>query len=159
MSTSQLQNRPQPESLTASAPSRSSWKLSRTAVNFLLDTFLLLNFVTLLFTTVVVRFIFPLGAAAEGWRLWGLNLGGWLELQFATLAVMTAAVLLHVMLHWNWICGVVTSRLGGGQKHKKPVKDRDGIRTIYGVGLLIMILNVLGVALAIAALMIRSPLD
>ncbi len=131
-------------------------KMSRTTFNFLLDTFLLVNFLALVFVTVVVRFIFPLGTAAADWTLWSLSLGDWIEIQFVTLGIMAAAVLLHVMLHWNWVCGVVMSRLN---RNKQTAKGREGVRTIYGVGLLIVILNVLGLAVALAILMIRGPLD
>lgn len=148
-------DRPVSRPAAAKATSKSK-KMSRTTFNFLLDTFLLFNFLVLIFTGIVVRFIFPLGESAAGWLLWGLNLGDWLEIQFATLGVFSAAVLLHIMLHWNWVCGVVMSKMS---HDKKSSKGREGIRTIYGVGLLIVILNVVGFAIALAMLMIRGPLD
>lgn len=127
--------------------------MSRTAVNFLLDTFLLLTFVPLVWVAAMLRFVFPPGPEADGWRLWGLGYAAWAEVQFWITAVMLGGVVLHVMLHWTWVCGVVASRYGRAKKGKVD----DGIRTLYGVGLLIAILHVLGIALTAAALMVEDP--
>ena len=127
--------------------------MSRTSLNFLLDTLLLVIFAALVFSGVIVRFVFPPASDARGWLLWGLSYDEWSTIQFAIIAIMTLAVLIHVMLHWSWVCGVVTTRLARGNK----VKLDNGTQTLYGVGLLIVILNILGLAIAIAALSIQSP--
>ena len=127
--------------------------MSRTSLNFLLDTLLLVIFSSLVFSGVVVRFVFPPASDARGWLLWGLTYDQWSTVQFAIIAVMTLAVLVHVMLHWSWVCGVVMTRLARSSKAKLD----NGTQTIYGVGLMILILNILGLAIAIAALSIQSP--
>ena len=66
---------------------------------------------------------------------------------------MALAVLLHLMLHWSWVCGVVALRVA---KDKKAKLD-DGIRTLYGVGLLIVVLHVLAIALAAAYFTVQPP--
>jgi hypothetical protein len=43
--------------------------MSRTIVNLLLDTVLLVAFVLLVWCSVVVRFVFPPGPSATGWKL------------------------------------------------------------------------------------------
>lgn len=136
-------------------PSVASKWLSRTAVNFLVDCLLLLLFLTLVWTSVVVRFVFPTGTTASGWTLWGWGYDVWAAFQFNTICLLALAVLLHVMLHWSWVCGVVAARLPRANR-KKALPD-DGIRTIYGVATLIVIVNVLGLLLAAAALSIRPP--
>lgn len=127
--------------------------MSRTIINFLLDSLLLLAFSVLVWTAVIVRFVFPPGPDARGWLLWGLNFDQWASAQFAMVAVLTLGVLIHVMLHWSWVCGVIASRVAKAKKSKTD----DGTQTLYGVGLLIMILNVLGLAIAAAALSIHGP--
>ncbi len=126
--------------------------MSRTIVNFLLDTLLLATFSTLIWTAVVVRFVFPPAYDAKGWSLWGLSLDQWLTVQFTMVATLTLGILIHVMLHWSWVCGVIAARVGD-----KKARLDNGTQTLYGVGLLIVILNVLGAATAAAALMIRGP--
>ena len=53
--------------------------------------------------------------------------------------------------HFTEVCGVVAARIA----HNK-VKTDDGAQTLYGVGLLIVILNLFGLAVAAAALVIRG---
>lgn len=127
-------------------------RISRTIVNFWLDSALLAVLVALGATAVIVQFIFPPGVAARGWTLWGLTYGQWTSIQFAELSVLGIGVLVHVMLHWTWVCSVITRRI----LRMKELPD-DGIRTIYGVGFLILLLLVSGAVVAAAMLTIRSP--
>ena len=127
--------------------------MSRTVVNFLLDTALLVAFTSLVIAATTVRFVFPPFHEAKGWRLWGLGYDEWISVQFAALALLALGVLIHVMLHWSWVCGVVATRLS----RDKKVKLDAGTQTLYGVGLLIVVLNVIGLIVAAAALSIRPP--
>jgi len=127
--------------------------MSRTILNFVLDTLLLAAFFVLVWSAVIVRFVFPPAYDARGWTLWGLGLDQWLSVEFAMVALLALGVLIHVMLHWSWVCGVVAARVA----RNKKAKIDDGAQTIYGVGLLIVIFNVLGLATAAAAIMIRGP--
>ena len=85
--------------------------------------------------------------------LWGWGHDDWARLQFTLTAVLLAAIVLHVMLHWSWVCGVVASL----RTTRKKGKVDDGIRTLYGVGLLIVLLHVLGIGLTAAVLTIEDP--
>jgi hypothetical protein len=131
--------------------------MSRTIINFWLDCLLLLVFLLLVWISVVLRFVFPSPLASEGWTLWGWTYLQWSVLQFNVLCALVLGVLLHVMLHWSWVCGVVSTRLLRRRQGKKRKPD-DGVWTLYGVGLMIVILNVMGLAIAAAALMIRNPI-
>ena len=146
---------PPPESSGRPAPSTRT-RISWTLVNFWLDAAMLLVFLALVLVATITRFVFPAATSAAGWKLWGYGLDAWLGLQFGLLATLTFGIVIHLMLHWSWVCGVFFGKL---RKSKKKVRlPDDGTRTIYGVGLMIVILNVLGVLIAVAALMVRSPL-
>ena len=56
------------------------------------------------------------------------------------------------MFHWSWVCNVLAARFGG-----RKARVDDGMQTIYGVGLLIVLLNVIGITVAAAVLTIRGP--
>jgi hypothetical protein len=127
--------------------------MSRTFLNFILDSLLLVAFSVLVWSAVVVRFVFPPGTSAAGWLLWGLSYDQWVSIQFSMVAILALGVLIHVMLHWTWVCGFVAARLGHGKKAKLD----DGTQTLYGVGLLIILFNLLGLAVAAAALSIQPP--
>ena len=93
---------------------------SRTETNFWLDTAMLVVFLALIFVSVVVRFVFPTAASTTGWTLWGASLDQWMDYQFGLLGLFCFAVLVHLMLHWNWVCGVVTSRMFRARDGNKP---------------------------------------
>ncbi|MGE0605842.1 MAG: hypothetical protein AB7O62_01860, partial [Pirellulales bacterium] len=63
-------------------------RLSRTVINFWLDTGLLLVVVALAFESAVLRFVFPRATAAAGWTLWGGNYDDWSRFQFGTLCLL-----------------------------------------------------------------------
>jgi hypothetical protein len=127
--------------------------MSRTHINFVLDTLLLTAFAALIWSSTIVRFVFPPGPEAKGWSLWGLGYDHWANVQFAMVAILALGVLIHVMLHWSWVCGVIAAKLA----RNKKAKIDDGVQTLYGVGLLIVIFNILGFAIAVAALTIHRP--
>ncbi len=132
-------------------------KISRTWINFWLDCGLLCLFTALCWCAVVVQFVFPPAPDASGWTLWGWDYTQWSSLQFGLLAAFALSVLVHVMLHWSWVCGVLASRLGRrGEDGGKPHWD-DGIRTLLGVATLIGVLHVIGIGVAIAVLTIQAP--
>jgi len=120
-------------------------RFNRTIVNFWLDSALLIVFLALCFVSAVLRFLFPAGPEASEWRLWGGDVLAWQGIQFGVVCVLALGVLLHLMLHWSWICGVVSTKL----LRRRPNKD-DGSQTLLGVGTLIVVLHVLGIALLTA---------
>lgn len=128
-------------------------KLSRAQVNFLLDSLLLIMFSALMATSVIVRFVFPPGPDAAGWLLWGYTYHAWCTWQFALIAALALGILVHVMLHWSWVCGIAVTQF----LRNKRAKLDDGTQTIVGVGFLIVLLNLIGLVVAAAALGVRGP--
>jgi hypothetical protein len=145
-----LERRSPPSASGGKPARRSGWSWSW--INLLLDAALLVAFMAVCFAAVVVRFVFPPGPAAAGWTLWGLDYDAWGGIQFGLLAVLAIGILVHVMLHWSWVCNVIASRLVG-----RGARVDDGLQTIYGVGLLIGLLLAVGSALAAAVLTVQGP--
>jgi len=56
-------------------------RVSKSAFSFCVDALLAVEFVTVLGTTAVVRFVFPPAPEAIGWTLWGREIGGWQDVQ------------------------------------------------------------------------------
>jgi hypothetical protein len=133
------------------APGRRAWSWSD--VNLVLDAALLGVFAVLCGVAVIVRFVFPPGPAADGWTLWGLDYDAWNGIQFGLLAALAGGILVHVMLHWSWVCNVIASRF---LRSTQPRVD-EGLQTIYGVGLLIGLLVAIGIVVAAAVLTVRGP--
>lgn len=131
--------------------------VSWTLINFWLDVFLLLNLLYICFTMGVLRFVFPPGVNSQGWTLWGFGFQAWLNTHLAAMSVFLLAVSVHLMFHWTWVCGVVESHLCKWTGRRKEAWD-NGVRTLAGVGLLIILFGALGAALAVAYLSIRNPM-
>jgi hypothetical protein len=129
--------------------------MSRTTLNFLLDAMLLLIFLAIAWVSAVLQFVFPPGTGADGWSLWGYGFNDWSNIQFNLLSLLAFAILLHLMLHWSWVCGVISSRLSRWKGH--TIRLDDGAQTLWGVGILIVIFNVIALLIVASAFSVRSP--
>ena len=129
--------------------------MSRTAVNFALDVVLLLITLTLVFTTAVLRFVFPVPSASAGWTLWGSSYDSWANFQFVLMSLVAGAVLVHIMLHWSWVCGVVITKLL--RRSVRTARLDDGSQTLWGVGMLIVVLHLLAALVGIAYVTVQPP--
>lgn len=154
MSVARVQTSPEPKSKPRSQAA--FFTKHQTIINFWLDFSLLIAFTVLVWVSVIVRFVFPPAGAASGYLLWGLGLTEWMDVQFGVLAVFFFGIVLHLMLHWTWVCGVIGGRLFRSRDGSKRVMD-DGQRTILGVGLMIVLLNVMGLGIALAVLSVQAP--
>jgi hypothetical protein len=101
-----------------------------------------------------VQFVFPPGTGARGWALWGTDFNQWSSLQYGLICGFGFASTIHIMLHWSWVCGVIARKL----LHQRELPD-DGIRTVYGVGLLIVLLLSGATVVGIAMMSIKMPLQ
>lgn len=131
--------------------------MTKTDVNFWLDAALLVLFSVVCWASTVLRFVFPPGPRAANWTIWGWDYDRWAGFQYAALCALAAAVLLHVMLHWSWVCGVVASKYRRRRGQPGAARRDDGARTLWGVGLLLVVLHAIGVGVAAAALSVQAP--
>ncbi len=120
------------------APKQRRNRISISVINFCLDAVLLAMVVSIGWVSGVLRFVFPAPTTADGWKLWGWNYDAWSDFQFGCLCALALGVLVHVMLHWNWVCSVLTAQI-----FKTRQRIDDSMQTIYGVGLLIVLLHVI----------------
>ncbi|MFV0444033.1 MAG: DUF4405 domain-containing protein [Planctomycetaceae bacterium] len=123
-----------------------------TVINYWVDLVLLVIFIKMLFATGVVYFVFPAGPRAFECQLWGLDFNSWRDLQFAAIAVLAGGVVLHLMLHWNWLCSITNTHV-----FDRPPGRDDGSRTLLGVGLLVAVLHILGIGLLTASYYLQTP--
>ncbi|MEZ6068445.1 MAG: DUF4405 domain-containing protein [Planctomycetaceae bacterium] len=117
----------------------------KTVINYWVDLGLLLIFLALTYVTGVTQFVFPVGPEAYSAKLWGGDVQWWRDAQFGLTAALGLGIILHLMLHWNWLCAVTNTHI----RSRAPGKD-DGTRTLLGVGLLVAVLHVLAIGLLFA---------
>ncbi len=129
--------------------------MSRANINFLVDCLLLLLLLALLWTSLVLRSLFPVPSEAAGWTIWGMDYDAWTRIQFGCMIALALAVGVHLILHWTWICGFVAGKLSRLLGRRVTVSE--SYRTIYGVIMLMSILTLLIALLVAASMSTRSP--
>jgi hypothetical protein len=127
-------------------------RLSVSVINFWLDASLLIVLSVLGWVSAVLQVVFPAPTAADGWTLWGLTYDQWHDVQFGSLCVFALGVLLHVMMHWNWVCSVIATQIVRARQ-----RPDEGMQTIYGVATLIVLLHLIAAGVVVALLCVRHP--
>lgn len=141
-----------PAILDEPAPKPKSQKVSKSIINFVLDAALLIAAVFLLWVSVMMRMMFPAPTSADGWTLWGMSYNRWHDVQFSTLCVVALLALEHLVLHWNWVCGIIATKILRVKK-----RPDEANQAVYGVATFITLLLVLLAGLAAAMLAVKKP--
>ena len=119
--------------------------MSMATINFWLDAGLFVTIIFIMWVSVILHFVFPAQAAATtGLQLWGLTFDQWRNLQFVSLCLFALLAVEHVVLHWNWVCSILATRILGVRK------PDEASQAVFGVGTFIVIL-VLTMATLLAA--------
>ena len=107
-------------------------------LNFAVDLVTLLLMLAMVATGLIIRYVLPPGSGGHdggpALSVWGLSRHGWGAVHFWLAVAVAVVLLLHVALHWAWVCGVVRRWVVGSeaQGRKQP---RD-VRVAYGVALI-----------------------
>lgn len=133
-------------------PRSKSPTVSKSIINFVLDAVLLVAAVFLLWVSVVMRMVFPTPTNADGWELWGLTYNRWHEVQFSALCLVALLVLEHLVLHWNWVCGIIATKF---LRLKKRPDEAN--QAVYGVATFITLLLTMLAGLAAAMFAVKRP--
>ncbi len=121
-------------------------------INFWVDLGLLVLLVLLGWESAMLQIVFPAPTLAAGWTLWSLTFDQWRDIQFATLCSLALAILVHLMLHWNWICSVVSAQI-----LRTRSRPDEGMQTIYGVATLLAVLHIIAAGVILALVFVRRP--
>ena len=86
--------------------------MKRNTINFWID---LLTFIVLfakIWTGLLVHYVLPPGQGrGHSFELWGLNRHEYGVVHFYLAIAMVALVIIHVWLHWSWICNTIAGLL------------------------------------------------
>ncbi len=111
--------------------------MNRNRLNFLVDGITALAALNLVFTGLLIYFVLPPGSGRTMTVLNG-DRHGWGDVHFWTAMVVLALVLVHVALHWPWVCMMVGRMCGGGAALPR-VK-----RNIAGAAAVLLIASLIG---------------
>lgn len=91
--------------------------MRRDTLNFIVDLLALLAMIGLIATGALLTWVVPPGSrGGAGLSFWGLGRHDWGDIHFWVAVALVALMVLHVALHWTWVCVIVTrgARRGGG---------------------------------------------
>ncbi|RPI79039.1 MAG: hypothetical protein EHM42_13015 [Planctomycetaceae bacterium] len=126
--------------------------MSMAFVNFWLDLVALVAVGVVGWVSTMLQVVFPKPTLAAGWRLWGLDFNQWRDVQFGSICVCAVIILLHIMLHWNWVCAIVATKV-----LRLKVRPDEGAQTIYGVVSLAILLHLIAGGIIAALLTVQRP--
>lgn len=124
---------------------------SRVILNFWLDATLLVAVVFIGWVSAVLHIVFPAPTAADGWLLWGLTFDQWNDVRSTALCVCALLALEHVVLHWNWVCSTIATRI-----FRTKSRPDEAAQAIYGVGTFIVVLMIVFGSVVAAMLTVRQ---
>lgn len=120
--------------------------------NFWVDVALGLSVLSLTWVSAMMQVTFPAPTAAGGWVLWGWNYDQWRNLQFGLLCLSVLLALEHVVLHWPWVCGVITTKI-----LKLKNRPDEANQAMYGIAFFFCIVLVLKAATILAVFSVKHP--
>lgn len=125
---------------------------SRVLLNFWLDALLLANVVVIGWVSAILHIVFPAPTNADGWILWGLTYDQWRDIQSTALCVCALLALEHLVLHWNWVCCTLATRI-----LRAKTRPDEGVQALYGVGTFIGIMAFIFGSVVIAMMCVKQP--
>jgi len=128
---------------------------TRNDTNFWLDLALLIVFMVVLAITGIIQFVFPTPADAGSWSLWGYDYRAWQLAQSISIAFFAVLVIVHLILHWAWVCGVISVRFS---RHLgRRVRIVEPMLTLYGVAFLAFCLFAILAVVGLAEFQVVEP--
>ena len=127
--------------------------MRRNSLNYLVDVITLLVMFSMVATGLVIRFVLPPGTGGRlggaGKVLWECDRHDWGDIHFWLAAILGCLLLLHVALHWNWVC--VTTRRFIRPGKAIAEKNITGTNNLYGIAFLSVIFGVFSLLFWIAS--------
>jgi hypothetical protein len=102
--------------------------MKRGTLNYLVDGVTFAGVLAMVATGLILEFVLPPGSGGRGHRggqeLWGLGRHDWGDWHFYLAMGLGALLLIHLALHWSWICAMTLRPFGaaGASAGKSPLK-------------------------------------
>ena len=112
--------------------------MRRTTVNFIVDLAAWVAMILLAATGLIVRYALPAGSGGRGGGshllLWGFGRHDWGALHFWVSIALGALIVLHIVLHWSWVCATTRRHLPSLARWSSSTSK--SVQNLCGVGLL-----------------------
>lgn len=109
--------------------------MKRNTLNFAVDGLTLIGMLAMIATGVLLRYILPPGSrGGGGLSVWGWTRHDWGDLHFWAAVGLGVLLLVHVALHWKWVCITIQRWLQNrDERSRAPQFWR---RSAFGLGFL-----------------------
>lgn len=98
--------------------------MARATLNFLIDLATFLVMLAMISTGLLVRFVLPPGSGSR-LSVWNNTRHEWGDVHFWLAVTLGAFVLIHLALHWSWVCSLVSRWF---HSTPAPAKQRSAFR-------------------------------
>lgn len=115
--------------------------MARGTLNFIIDAVTFMLMLTMIATGLLVRFVLPPGSG-ERRSLWDYTRHDWGDVHFWLAVALGGLVLVHLTLHWGWVCSLVSRWFAGADAHGRPKSALH--RNLVGVMLLLAVTGLIG---------------
>lgn len=126
--------------------------MSRNWLNFVVDLVTALAALNLVFTGLLIYLVMPPGSGHGRLTLLGADRHTWGDVHFWTAVVVLGLVVLHVALHWQWVC-TMACRIAPGGRRGSPNARR---RQIAGAMAVLAVVAIVGGALWAASAAVQD---
>jgi len=131
--------------------------MRRNTLNFLIDATTALAMLVMIASGLIVRYVLPAGSGGYGLgpakALWGMGRHEWGDVHFWTAVTLGTLLIVHVALHWSWVCGTVRRWIAGTEATPKTTPLA---RNAYGVGFLGVVVILVGGFLWVAGASVET---
>ena len=111
--------------------------MRKNTLNFSVDLLTALAILVMVATGLIMEFTLPPGSGSRGLVLWSMMRHEWGNIHFWASVALAGILILHVALHWAWVCGTIR-RLVHGPSGERG-RGRSRLDNLYGVAFLILL--------------------
>jgi len=115
-----------------------NYSMRKTTLNFIVDLAAWVAMILLAATGLIVRYALPAGSGGRGGgsqlALWGLGRHDWGAVHFWMSVALGGLVVLHIVLHWSWVCTTTRRHLPSFAQWSSSTSKT--LQNLYGIGLL-----------------------
>lgn len=121
--------------------------MARNTLNFVIDLVTFAVMLAMIATGLLIRFVLPPGSG-ERRSLWDYTRHDWGDVHFWLAVVLGGLVLVHLALHWSWVCSLVSRWCASADARGRPKSVLR--RNLVGAALVLAVTGLVGGFLWIA---------
>lgn len=115
--------------------------MARSTLNFVIDLVTFFVMLGMIATGLLIRFVLPPGSG-ERRSLWDYTRHDWGDVHFWLAVTLGGLVLVHLALHWGWVCSLVSRWFASAEARARPKSALR--RNLVGAALVLSVAGAVG---------------